>query len=1002
MKFLICLFILMFSFFSLSFTDNLITNGGFEDDLEGWEWIWTRDEDAGSLQIITDSTYSGSKAVRLKHWGVNDWSFRPIYNFPVNYGEIYHFSSWIKVKNIKQSVSICLVLYDSSNQVIEWAYGNKNIITDQSQSQSQYQENYITVNIPENVTQVCPRFIGFDSCEIDLDEISFELVDSVSASEICTLQNNSFEVILSLPEFSMQILDQRSGCLYSMEGNDLITSFNRVDSTGTAISLECNSIRENLQFTITVELFQQGIKFYLQADSTLPLSHKFSFPGKIQSKNSDFYFLPKAAGMILPVTESFPFWVFQIFHWKGTMAFSGVTDFSTGYLIVTDDPWDSEISFESSLENGLVSPQLVHHPSKNHWGYDRTFYLTFAQNDGYNELCAWYRHHVDSLGYVNPFSKKKVANENIDKLIGAVDFWILEWDMKTKEFIDTLSLFGIDRAIISIGGGWEFDEGRADLISHINSKGFLSSRYDIYTDVWPPEYPEYEYFRTEGYPEDVIVQQDGSLQTGWLAYLDGDIPFQGYYTCSATHAQYLSNWVGDDLLKNDYLCRFFDVELSSSLYECYSKEHPTTRHQDALYRADFFKQVKDQFNLVAGSEEAREFAFPYVDYGEGTMSIQPDANAGYDWTTPITEPGEDFIKYNVNGAIRVPLHGLVYHDVHVPTWYTGDGVSKVPAYWDEKDLLNILYATMPLFFPPNYEFWIENREKFITSYHLVCPIFRKCGYAKMTSHQFITSDRMVQKCIFDNGWEVIVNFGENEYPFLHGVLPSKGFYATDGIEEVFRIKKDHQILAAANLQNMLFLQPYEDTIEWQGIKTSDPILLKKDSTHIDIALVGEQKSFCINPSLLPWQMEKIIVSTYSNHTQIFPDSLENGWLIFNQDENERFYFLFEDSSTSISIDHSDFNQDSLLTGIHSVYPNPFSESLQIIYSLNKRTHVKLSLTDLLGNKVKIILDEVKNKGQYKTIWNGKNDHNQNVGSGIYFLSLNAENKISVKKIIHLK
>ena len=70
--------------------------------------------------------------------------------------------------------------------------------------------------------------------------------------------------------------------------------------------------------------------------------------------------------------------------------------------------------------------------------------------------------------------------------------------------------------------------------------------------------------------------------------------------------------------------------------------------------------------------------------------------------------------------------------------------------------------------------------------------------------------------------------------------------------------------------------------------------------------------------------------------------------------------------------------------IASNYPNPFNPVTTIVFNIPETGQVSLSIYNVKGQKVKEILNEELTKGQHQILWDGKNNLNKNVGSGIYF------------------
>jgi len=84
------------------------------------------------------------------------------------------------------------------------------------------------------------------------------------------------------------------------------------------------------------------------------------------------------------------------------------------------------------------------------------------------------------------------------------------------------------------------------------------------------------------------------------------------------------------------------------------------------------------------------------------------------------------------------------------------------------------------------------------------------------------------------------------------------------------------------------------------------------------------------------------------------------------------------------------------------YPNPFNPETNISYQIAEQTPVTLTVYDLLGSEVKTLVDQVQRQGRYNITWNGRNNENTSVSSGIYFYRLKAGSIILNRKMIMLK
>ena len=71
----------------------------------------------------------------------------------------------------------------------------------------------------------------------------------------------------------------------------------------------------------------------------------------------------------------------------------------------------------------------------------------------------------------------------------------------------------------------------------------------------------------------------------------------------------------------------------------------------------------------------------------------------------------------------------------------------------------------------------------------------------------------------------------------------------------------------------------------------------------------------------------------------------------------------------------------------TVYPNPFSDELNIIAFIPGKERIDIEIYDVLGRKVKELYHG-NNPGRLTLTWDGTNDSGQKVITGIYTLRLN--------------
>ncbi|MFH1195352.1 MAG: T9SS type A sorting domain-containing protein, partial [bacterium] len=79
------------------------------------------------------------------------------------------------------------------------------------------------------------------------------------------------------------------------------------------------------------------------------------------------------------------------------------------------------------------------------------------------------------------------------------------------------------------------------------------------------------------------------------------------------------------------------------------------------------------------------------------------------------------------------------------------------------------------------------------------------------------------------------------------------------------------------------------------------------------------------------------------------------------------------------------------------YPNPFNPSTKITYTVSEPGMVNLTVYNIFGEQVAVLVNDVKGVGEYSTQFNATN-----LASGVYFYRLEAGNVSLVKKMMLLK
>lgn len=89
-------------------------------------------------------------------------------------------------------------------------------------------------------------------------------------------------------------------------------------------------------------------------------------------------------------------------------------------------------------------------------------------------------------------------------------------------------------------------------------------------------------------------------------------------------------------------------------------------------------------------------------------------------------------------------------------------------------------------------------------------------------------------------------------------------------------------------------------------------------------------------------------------------------------------------------------------GLEQNYPNPFNPSTTIKFSLKEGGHVKLTIYNMIGQRVQTLINKNMNAGVHNIGWNSRDMSNSLVPSGVYYYSIEVNDFKAVRRMIFAK
>jgi hypothetical protein len=535
-------------------------------------------------------------------------------------------------------------------------------------------------------------------------------------------------------------------------------------------------------------------------------------------------------GLLIPADSGLKFTeTYDTYAYEGShMEMAGVVKSGATALITWDDPYVAvEVKSEKPQAawvrgKQVLSTSVVLRKSA------QSVRIRFLGKGDYVTIAKAYRQIATARGLLVPWADKLKANPERQKLFGAINYklWaLLDREMNeesTKEEVLKI-VWTFDEAaqvaehlkndlkldkVLFVMGGWihrGYDNQHPDILPaapecggdevlarcarRVMDLGYLFCLHDNYQDI---------YRDSPSWDESLIMKlPDGSLAKGgrWWGG-------RAYLTCSQKALELAKRPQNLPAVKqltaaNSY---FIDTTYAAGLQECFDPQHPLTRADDMRWKQALSDYARDLFG-VFGSEDGREWAIPHSDFFEGLTGVDGTYFHGLD-------------KMKKVGGVSVPLFEIVYRDSIALYGKYGFDIFKsadyvlyhlsigrplnyhdVPAhlYWKEAAALPAAAGATektpgdPAVFTRGDGGWAEGLhpfDRFVkNTYEVLSPLNELTAQMQLTQHQFLTSDRKVQRTVFGEGAEqveVIVNASARKFTQRCKtgrtvVLPPNGF-----------------------------------------------------------------------------------------------------------------------------------------------------------------------------------------------------------------------------------
>jgi len=360
------------------------------------------------------------------------------------------------------------------------------------------------------------------------------------------------------------------------------------------------------------------------------------------------------------------------------------------------------------------------------------------------------------------------------------------------KMLERFNVNGFDRMRLCVEG-WEGIEKRPAVAERANRMGYLFGTYDSYHSIHDPSargtddtWPTAQFDR-ELYETGPIVRRDGKKRGGFKG--------AGFKLSPIAARPYVEKRVRENMTNVPYSYYFVDCDAYGEVYDDYSPLHTASQADDVRARINRLAWIGDTFGLVVGSEGGSSYAAGVIHVAEGMFGpvfgwgdpdlrdrdseyylgqyYPPEGPKVFVKQVPMKERYQYFYY---DPRFRLPLYEVVFHDSVVTTHQWANSSLKYNNMLDTVALTELLYMVPPLYHM-NLDEFDRHREIMKRHYEFFSPLHRKAGFAQMTDFNWLSTDRMLQRTVFDDQTELIVNFSQESRRYKELEIPARSVLA---------------------------------------------------------------------------------------------------------------------------------------------------------------------------------------------------------------------------------
>lgn len=458
------------------------------------------------------------------------------------------------------------------------------------------------------------------------------------------------------------------------------------------------------------------------------------------------------------------------------MQFFGVQKKAFGLLFILDDMYNTSVKFDTKNN---IEMSYTHAFTK--INKDKTYgYKIYITDHNPVTMAKLYRQDRKERGLFTTLAEKAAKQKNIEKLYGAPHIYLWE-DKVSPSFLDELKKSGISKAWMGFDS-WDKGIKNPEFVKKANEMGYLIGMYDSYHSIHEPGKEQWETAKFEDktlYETGTVTKQNGKKATG---FNKTGRKLNPLFSMGEVKSRMNKLFKGD-MKFNSW---FIDCDATGEIIDDYSPNHITTVEQDIQARLDRMAYIRDQKQLVIGSEGGNDFASQTIAFAHG---IELPAFSWRDEDMSKNKQSPYYLGkyYSYRGGVAeifakpvplkplytaiffnplydVPLYKLVYNDSVITTYQWSWSTLKIKGEEKNRMMHEVLYNIPPLYHL-DQRVWQANKKTIEAHHKTWAPFHEKAVQREMTDFKCLNPERTVQMTMFGNDLYVIGNFSDKVFTY---------------------------------------------------------------------------------------------------------------------------------------------------------------------------------------------------------------------------------------------